>query len=234
MIVYVEKILIINILVHLIIIISTHFILNNAISKKGTFVSVIIDACFMLMNIYYPEYNENTIFFIGIIIATIPFKSQKCYAAILYHILNFMLGGVSDIITISVKYFYEVILVVAGILLVTIIYFSRNKTDNKMKITIIDDNNIHTLDAFVDTGCQIYCGLTPVLLVNEKIKLDLKYIEQIKVETISGEKLMNIYKARRVYCINNKTKVEKHCFIAFSKMDYESIVGKNVIGGLKC
>ncbi len=222
---YIEKIVVLNIFIHLLLVLAVAYLTNNKINIFKTVISVLIG----IINLYFFFlYNINIIHYIVFfIIAILPFKNIK--STLLYLVLNFILGGITGIINLSITYYYEVILI-SSILIFVLIYFL--KKDHKEIYLIIKTNKEYKFKAFYDTGCLINIGFTPVIVLSDKYDINLDYFTNIKINTIAGETLHNVYKAKNVYVVNNKKKIEKHCLIIISNIDYEVIVGKNFLGGI--
>lgn len=223
--IYIEKIVIINVLIHLLLILATRYLTNNKINKNKTIISIVIGIInlyfYFLFNLYLLHYV------IFIITSILPFKNIK--STLLYIILNFILGGVTGVVNLSISYFYEVILL-CSIIMFIFIYIL--KKDNKQINIIIKTDKEYMFKCFYDTGCLINIGLTPVVVLSDKFDINLEYFTNIKINTIAGETLHNVYKAKNVYVVDNNSKIEKHCLIIISNIDYEVIVGKNFLGGI--
>lgn len=220
--IYIEKIIILNIFIHLLMVYSTIFLTNNKVKKKNVIIGIIIGVVNMYIYFLFSVYTINYLTFI--IIPLITFKEVK--STILYIMFNVILGGITGVINISINYYYEAI-ILCSIIILVIIYILKNDNNKKYKI-IINDN---TYNCFYDTGCIVNLGLTPVIILSDKLKLNLELYSTMEVSTISGVTLHNVYKAKNVYLLSNK-KIEKHCLIIISKIDYDVIIGKNFLGGL--
>lgn len=223
--IYIEKIVIINVLIHLLLILATRYLTNNKINKNKTIISIVIG----IINLYfYFLFNLYLLHYVLFIITSIlPFNNIK--STLLYIILNFILGGVTGVVNLSISYFYEVILL-CSIIMFIFIYIL--KKDNKQINIIIKTDKEYMFKCFYDTGCLINIGLTPVIVLSDKFDINLEYFTNIKINTIAGETLHNVYKAKNVYVVDNNSKTEKHCLIIISNIDYEVIVGKNFLGGI--
>lgn len=223
--IYIEKIVIINVLIHLLLILATRYLTNNKINKNKTIISIVIG----IINLYfYFLFNLYLLHYVLFIITSIlPFNNIK--STLLYIILNFILGGVTGVVNLSISYFYEVILL-CSIIMFIFIYIL--KKDNKQINIIIKTDKEYMFKCFYDTGCLINIGLTPVIVLSDKFDINLEYFTNIKINTIAGETLHNVYKAKNVYVVDNNSKIEKHCLIIISNIDYEVIVGKNFLGGI--
>lgn len=223
--IYIEKIILLNTLIHTLLVLAVIFITNNKIKKRNFIISTLIG----ILNMYfYFLFTLDYIHYIIFLFFTIAlFRNIK--STLLYFILNFILGGVTGVVNLSISYYYEVILVCS--IIIIFIIFLLKKENNNVEIIIKTDKE-YKFNGFYDTGCLINIGLTPVIVLNEKYNINLEYFTNIKINTIAGETLHNVYKATNVYLFNNKKKVEKHCLIILSNIDYEVIVGKNFIGGI--
>lgn len=220
--IYVEKIVLLNVIIHLSIVFIVVYLTNNTINKKGLFIGSIIGVInlylYFFVNIMYIHY---ICFFL---IVLITFKDIK--STLLYLMLNFILGGISGVVNISINYYYEVI-VACTLVIFLLVYLLKNKSDS---YKIIINDNIYK--CFYDTGCIINIGLTPIIIVNENLNLDLEFFTTIEINTIAGTTIHEVYKANNIYLLNNNKKIEKYCLIIISKIDYEVIVGKNFLGGI--
>lgn len=219
--IYVEKIIIFNILIHLTLVFATRYLTNDKVRKVGLISSVLLGVINMYIFFFTPSFIN---YILIIIIALICFKSIK--STLLYIMFNLILGGITGVINLSIQYYYETILL-CSISIIIFIYFLR-KEKNEYKISI--NNKIY--NCFYDTGCIISLGLTPVIVVNANLNIELVYFSDIEINTIEGINIHKVYKAKDVYLIKNKVKIYKNCLIIKSNIDYDVIIGKNFIGGI--
>lgn len=222
--IYIEKVLVFNILIHLLLVITIIFLTNNKVLKRNILIGIILGTINLL---FYLKTQNNIPKLVFVIVPFITFYNIK--STLLYLMLNICLGGVTGVINLSFEYYYEVIFLFSIIIsLITI--FLRNNT-NKL-IVIINADKEHKFISFYDTGCIVNFGLTPIIILNEKFNIKLSYFSEITINTISGETKHKVYKAKNIYLMQNNEKIEKHCLIIKAKIDYDVIVGKNFIGGI--
>lgn len=220
--IYVEKIIIFNVVIHLLLIFITRYLTNNKINRIGLLIGVILGIINMYIYFFLNIIIVNYLLFI--IIPSVTFKSIK--STLLYIMFNLILGGITGVINLSINYYYEVIFL-CSISILLFIYILR-KEPNNYKIDI----NGKIYNCFYDTGCIVSIGLTPVIILNSKYNLQLEYFTTLEVNTIAGVTTHKVYKASSVYLLNNNKKTEKYCLIILSDIDYDVIIGKNFLGGI--
>lgn len=223
--IYIEKVIILNIIIHLILIITTNYITNNKPKISKIIISIILGTINLVYYLLYPNYYMK---YLIIIIAFITFVNIK--STLIYLMLNFILGGITGVVNLSINFYYEVIILASVVILFVIFYFKQETEEN---ITIIiKTKEEHHFKAFYDTGCLINVGLTPVIILNEKYDIKLSYFTSIEVNTIAGVAYKEVYKAEGVYIYKNNKMIEKHCLVIKSNIEYDVIIGKNFIGGI--
>ncbi len=228
MVIYIEKVIIFNILIHLLLVLITYYITNNKVNKIMLIISLLIGSVYMFVYLLFPH-NIFFSYIIIILIGYIPTKQLK--STLIYFMLNFTLGGIVGVINLSLKYYYEILLMFSILLLFIFIYI-KNKDSNQFKHIVIVSNKEYKLKAFVDTGCDINLGFTPIIIISECIDIELEYFTDLEVDTINGKKIQKVFKAKRVFLLKKNTKIEKNCLFIISKIDFDVIVGINFLGGL--
>ncbi len=226
--IYIEKIIILNIIIHLLLVVTTNFITSNKSKKKLIVISTILGSGNLFCSLFYPNTMYTYSYFIVIIISFISFFNIK--STLIYLMLNFILGGISGVVNLSINYYYEVI-IISTIVILFIIFYFKNQHCNEFKI-IIKENKEYKLNAFYDSGCLINIGLTPIIILNEKFDIDLEFFTTFNVDTIGGTTTHKVYKANNIFLIENNKKIEKQCLIIKANIAYDVIIGKNFIGGL--
>lgn len=223
--IYIEKIVVLNVLIHILLILGVRYLTNNKTSLLKTIISIIIG----IINLYFFFLCNLGIlhYFIFLIIGILPFYNIK--STLLYLMFNIILGGITGIINLSINYYYEVIFLSCFVIFILIYIL---KKDIKHINVIINTDKEYKFKCFYDTGCIINIGFTPVIVLNEKYNINLEYFTSIDINTIAGCTKHKVYKANNVYLLNKNKKIEKHCLIILSNIDYEVMIGKNFLGGI--
>lgn len=227
MIIYIEVLLFVNILIHLLTIIIIKET-NYLRFSKWFFLTIPLDILYMLLYIY--QYNIYLIkFIIPFLFIVLSFKTNlytyfKVY--IIYLIISYLLGGVSTSINISGNKGYFILLIIF-IVIAGVIYsfFKRKDIYKTYKIEFKFMEHKYVINAFFDTGCNILYKGYPVIILNSKYKFKIHSYE--KVIYTSG----NDDNEESVYLINS-LKVDNRvikCYCIFLDIDYDAIIGNNLL-----
>lgn len=227
MIIYIEVVLIVNLLINLftILIIKECFYLKI---KKTIILSFILDMIYMLLYIY--EYNINLLkFLLPVVLIFLSFRVNKYLflkSVLAYYLISYTLGGISTTLKLSGNLAYFIILIFLIILVfIFYVFFHRKDIFITYKIKYVFKDKTYHLNAFFDTGCNlIYKGL-PVVILNKKYHFNI-YSDE-KIFYISGGTQIS----EKIYRINNleilKNKID--CYCIFLDIDYDAIIGVNII-----
>ncbi len=221
--IYIEKIVIINVFIHILLVLCVVYLTNNKINIRNLIISIVIG----IINMYFYFLFNYELLSIIIVLINSLYLFRYIKSTLLYLMFNFILGGVTGIINLSITYYYEVILLCSIFILIIMFFLKKNH-----KIIKIVINDKYTLNCFYDTGCLINVGMTPVIVVSNKYDFNLELFTNIKINTVSGVSIHNVYKARNIYLLDKGKKVNKYCLIMYSNIEYDVIVGKNFIGGI--
>ncbi len=239
--VYIEKILIFNCLIHLIITYNTMLFTKVKIKKTNLILSIILDMVYMIIYIYNPLINNIYKVMFIILIAYITFISNSFISIIkslfIYYCLNFLIGGVSVILYISSNIDYYVIILLVIILLVfsyIYIYFSKaniNIDSLTYDILIVDNNNKYYLKAYLDTGNFLQGDdFKDIVFISDKYKFG-KFRQTLESKSIGVVNNINIYEVKNFYILINNKYVKKEVYVSFSKLHYDAMFGVLLLGG---
>jgi hypothetical protein len=196
---------------------------------KNTFLlTILIDLIYVLLYVYNIE-----LFFIKYLIPLVfiflSFKTNLYTffkSTIVYYILNFLLGGIVITINISGNSGYLIVFIIYLFLVFLIyLFFKRKEINITYQIEFKFRNKKVKLNAFYDTGCNLVYKGYPVIILNKKYKFDIKTYDYLNYSS-GGEVLFE-----EVYLINNLKigKSEIKCYCIFLDIDYEAIIGSNLV-----
>lgn len=238
---YIEYILISNIIIHILIIYSIALIIGIKINKLLLMISSILDSIYMILYIYFPYYLENIKYFIGIILSLIPFinkdKGNIFRGTILYYLLNISLGGEAYLLFKILKLEYYHIIILSLILFISIyfyksIYKYNIKTNHLFYDVIIKDKkNTIKLKCYLDTGNIIVSDdLLSIIFLDKKYKIGT-YKGKVLSKSVGGNNYIDIYCVDEIYIKINKKYIKRDAYLAFSELKYDGIFGIGLLGG---
>ena len=228
MVIYIELVLIVNILLHLFLIIFIHNLFYIRY-RKYMIIGLILDGMYMLLYIYNFLLYDYLKYIFPFILVILSFKTNfYTYLKItfVYFILSYVLGGMSYTINLSGNLEYVVILVVFLFILLILMFFYKSKVINAFyDLSFKYRNKSFHVNAFLDTGCNIWYKEFPVIVLNKKYQFDIYTNEFISINTgLASSKAM-------VYYID-QLKIDKtviNCYCVFLDIEYEAIIGCNVL-----
>lgn len=238
---YIEIYLFLGLFIHSVFGFIAYLFLERRVNKFNLILSNILDLIYMLLFIKYPYKIENYKFlFIGIISASlfIRFNLKDSFTGIfIYLALNFLLGGISEVLYLSsllkVYYIFIICVILLIMFLLIKIYkqFFIKKNKFYYEIKIINERKTYYLNGFLDTGNIVfYYPNIPVVFINNKDFYG-KFYDYLEVDSINGLTKVPIYKVDEFYIKINKRFIKKNIFISFTKMNIDCIFGLSIIGG---
>jgi hypothetical protein len=238
---YIEIIVFINVIIHYGLSVITGYISSIKLNKILLMVSIILDIIFVLLYIYIPYEFEAYKYIFILLIAIIPSINKgsiRClFYTLVYLMLNFTLGGITDIIYNYINNFSSIIFALIFIIMITLFVYVYKKQKLNYDSLIYDvilefDKKIVKLKGFCDTGnLLISDDLIPIVFVN-KIYIMGKFVKQINVSTINSNDLIDIYIINSFKIKLNKRYVKKDVYIAFVDTgNNEVIFGLDILGG---
>lgn len=227
MIIYIEVVIIVNLLIHLFSLFIIKELLYLKFSKLIYF-SLILDVIYILMYIYGTNFLIIKYIFPFILVLFAYKLDIFSYlkSVILYYILNYFLGGISLTLNISGNFGYLIIFgIFIFLVLIIYIFFKKRIIKINYLVSYKFKSKNYNLKAFLDTGCDIYYNGYPVIIINQKYEFNIYTDEHITY--FSGD----IKTIKKVYLIN-EIKIEKQlkrCYCIFLDIPYEAIIGTNML-----
>ena len=113
----------------------------------------------------------------------------------------------------------------AIISLILYVFFSRKEIYIEYKIKYSFRGKIYKISAFYDTGCNlVYKGL-PVIILNDKYNFNIETSDKVLFHNGIGEFYQDCFYIKNLHI--GKSEIE--CYCIFLKIDYEAIIGSNII-----
>lgn len=227
MIIYIEVVLIINVLINLFTIILIKELLYLRL-KKTMILTLFLDSIYMLLYVY--GFDISLIkYMIPFIFMFLSFKlniNSYFKSVILYYIFSFLLGGISFTINVSGNNEYILILFIYLLLFFIIyIFFKRKILSVFYEISFIFKDKNYRIKAFFDTGSSLLYKGYPVIVLNKKYHFKIHSNISYEFYTATGINIEKLY-------LINELKIEKRkikCYCLFLDISYDAIVGSNVL-----
>ena len=230
MVIYIEVLLIVNVLIHVFTILlikeTTYLKL-----KKGFYFSIVFDLLYMLLYVY--QFDLSCIkYFIPFLLVSMSFKADLITIiklTLIYYIISYVIFGLAINLKICSSYQYLLIFIIF-LIFISIIYvfFKRKQILIKYKIEYTYKNKVYKLDAFFDTGCNLlYKGL-PVIIINNKYSFNIHTDDVIYISAANSSSYEKVYIINELKFNNKRIK----CYCVFLDIDYEAIVGVNLVSCL--
>lgn len=228
MIIYIELFILINILISIITLVIIHTIMFIKYSKLF-FLGQVINVLYMFLYIYSHEISFYIKCIVPIVIVILSFKTSLYFyikSIIIYYLISFVLGGSGLLITISgnIKYFIILILILF-FLLICHLFFKRKRIEIFYMIKFKFLNKEYKLNAFFDTGCDIFYKFNPVIILNEKYKFNISPVDTIKISSGIATEEVDIFYIDKLYI--NKKIISVYCI--FLDIHYNAIIGYDVL-----
>lgn len=237
---YIEIIVLINVVIHYGLSRVSGYILGVKINKFLLFSSVILDCLYVVLYVLLPYEFEPYKYILIFLIAILPCLNKgiiRClFYALIYLMLNFTLGGITEIVYKTISNFISVVISLFIILLICILIllYKRNKVnyDRLMYDIIISFNKKNIkLKGFCDTGNFLRDDdLIPIVFVKEKYKMG-NFYKTIDVKTVNDVKKVEIYLID-VFKVKIKNRyITKDVYISFVDINYDVMFGIDILGG---
>lgn len=238
---YIEIIVLINVIIHYGLTVITGYISSIKINQILLFVSVILDIIFVLLYLYIPYQFEPYKYIFILLIAIIPSINKgsiRClFYTLIYLMLNFTLGGITDIIYSYINNFSAIILALIFIVVITLFVYVYKKQKLNYDKFIYDvilefDKKVVKLKGFCDTGNFLKNDdLIPVVFVNKIYSMG-KFVKKINISTINSNDFVEIYIINSFKIKINKKFVKKDVYIAFVDTGNNDVMfGIDILGG---
>ncbi len=224
MIIYLDILIFLNFIINYTFVKLIYLLFNEKINILRIIISSIISVLLLFSFLFdYQIYNLIKIFG-GILLVFISFKfsNKKRFIIMvcLFYILHFSFIGVLNIFNVKgCSIFVFLMLICLFIMITTKKCHIYNKKTYKVIIKL-NNNLILNLDGFLDTGNMAsYLG-KPIIFIDIKYYTNtLKINNSIKIKTVNDCRIINCYKPKDFYIIDNNQKIHKDVLIAFTKFD---------------
>lgn len=223
MVIYLDILIMLNFIINYCFIKLIYILFNEKVSKIRIIISSIVSIILLLSFLFdYIIFNVIKIFG-GLLLIFIAFKytNRKRFVIMtcLYYILQFSFIGILSIFNIKGC---SVLLFLLLICLLVLIYSKKNILYNNKTYKIIIEFNERTiiLDGFLDTGNMATYNEYPIVFIDKKyFSNDLKIFNVSTIKTVNGHQIINCYKPKEFYVIDNNKKISKDVLISFSSFD---------------
>lgn len=228
MVIYIEIYLIINIFIQ---ILTTIFIYEIAYVKLRKFIilAIIINLIYSLLYIYKPEYVLILKYVMPLIFVFLSYKTNiynYLKLSLIYYFISFSLGGMAYILNFSGNLLYFIVFIFYFFILVLYyIFFKRKRISILYKISFNFKNKKYLLNAFYDTGANLYYKNKPVLVLNSKYHFGIKSFEKLYIENGYSNSFNDLYYIDQLR-INNSL-ISAYCI--FLDIKYDALIGSNFL-----
>lgn len=237
---FIEILILVNVYIHFELCVISGYVASVKISKKLLFLSILLDVFFVILNAYFPYQFEPYKYIFIVLISIIPSVNKGGYRclffSLIYLMLNFTLGGITDLIYNVINNIWALFisLFLIGVTITFIIIYKRQKVNyDKLfyEVSIEYESKVIKLKGFCDTGNFLqYDDMIPIVLINDKYKMGSVY-KQIKLNTINFSSNVDMYKVDKfIIKINNKEKL-KDVYVVYISMKYDAMFGIEILGG---
>lgn len=239
--VYIEYVLGLNAVIHVMLVYVTGIIINSRIRRKYLIISVILDSIYMFFYMYHPTHFEIIKYGFGIVLMFVTFFKtgikNMVKASFIYYLQNFILGGISSILYMSTKLnVYGIIIIIIVNLIVTYIY--KEKTRVKVNINnlnyelmIVDHGEKYFINGYCDTGNFLLSeDMISVVFINSKFKFG-SFVKTLDSQSIGVRNNLNLFKVDEFYIKKNDVYEKKDVYIAFCDLHFDGMFGLNLLGG---
>lgn len=236
MIIYLDLLILYDILVNIIILIVINISFNDKIKILRILISSIVSALMLVLVIYYKECLTLLKMFGGLIISLISFKGFFNVNKILkfesllktgsYYLFNFSFVGLLHVFEIRKWY---LLILIFSILTFILLFISLKKYVIFIKtceysVIVKIANEYFRFKGFLDTGNKsVYNGM-PIIYINEKYSSNVSNMESVCISTVSGDSyLMGV--VPEVFVIENKNiKKAKKVFVCFACIEEDCLL----------
>lgn len=223
MIIYLDILIMLNFMVNYCFIKLIYILFNEKVNKMRILLSSIF-SIILLFSFLFDYIIFNIIKIVGgllLIFISFNYTSKKRFVIMtcLYYILQYSFIGILSIFNVKGC---SVLLFLLLICLIVLIYSKKNTlyTNKTYKIVICFNNNNIILDGFLDTGNLACCNEYPIVFIDKKYyDKNLKVFNIATIRTVSGNEVINCYKPKSFYIIDNNKKIYKDVLVSFSSFD---------------
>ena len=101
----------------------------------------------------------------------------------------------------------------------------RNKFNTTYNIKFNLINKKYNLEAFLDTGCDMFYKGKPVIVLNKKFETNIFSIDKIQINSGISEKIIDIFYIDKFYI--NKKIISVYC--VFLDISFDAIIGSDLL-----
>lgn len=237
---YIEIIVLTNLLIHTFMVFVSNFIFKQKCSYLMLGISSIIDIIYTTLYLLIPYQLEDYKYVFIILISIIPFLKKGITKALLsslvYLMMNFTLGGISEQIYLIINNFWAVFIALLSMMILFLfirIYKKINFKHNELlySIEIIDNKKILKLKGYCDTGNFLVTDNNiPVVFINKKYKIG-NYKKSINVNTVSTKRPIRLYEVESFKIEINGKYIKKDIYLAYGDISFSIMFGLDLLGG---
>lgn len=238
--VYIEKIILVDLFIHFVILYLSSYLCKKKLSKIRLIYSCILNISLIIIYIYITK-NTKLILCLSIIIALLIFLTTNIKSmlkeTIIYLSLNFLLGGIVEIIYIGSIISNWLLILIAFLFFIIIVllneFYNLRFSLNYLyyKIIIINDHKKIELDAYLDTGNFLESkDFLPIIVLSKRYKIG-KFIKEEDCFSITGEKKIKLYKVQKILISSKTGFKEVNAYLTYSNLKEDAMIGLKVIGG---
>ncbi len=237
---YIEEIVFVNLLIHIIFIYITIYLFKQRINLILFFISIIVDAIYIVLYLLIPYELEPFKYLFIFAISIIPYINKGIIKALLestiYWMLNITLGGTAGIIyrlNNNPYMLYPVILLVFSIFNVYFAYkrIHYRNTHFEYKIRIIDNDKYYHYIGYCDTGNFLLSNENiPIVFVNKKIKIG-EFVKYLDCNTVNGRGKIRLYKVDKFQIMINGIYQDRDVYLSYADISYNMMFGLALLGG---
>ena len=237
---YIEIIVLLNVLIHLILVIASSYVSEIKGSKLFILLSVILDAIYIILYVYIPYELEKYKYLMIIIISILPFISRQftktLVGMLIYLLLNLCFGGLANVLYTIINSPYVVIggiILVYLVVIITTLIIRKSKKNKELFYDILleYDGKILPVKGYYDTGNMVIVDeVIPVVFLNKKYKIG-RYYKNINITTVNHNSGIDIYIIDSFRIKVDDKYVKKRVYIAYADIRYDAIFGHKILGG---
>ncbi|MCL2521978.1 MAG: sigma-E processing peptidase SpoIIGA [Erysipelotrichales bacterium] len=241
MIVYLEYLILINVVIHYLIIKFCQKIFSKKVSHKNLFLSILLLNVNLFIYLQYPLISNYLKYIFGLLIVGTAFYPEKpktiIKIALIYFILNIVLGGFNFFLNI-----YNLNLNISLLisLIFMIIIFELDilpKIDTKLikqyfyNINFNIQGKEYQFQAFLDTGnfSKSETDNVPIVILNEKHRMLYQSDASIKLKSLGQSYKMDIYRISDFYITIGEKQLKREVYLAFGDLEFDGIFGLDLL-----
>ena len=235
MIVYVDVVFILNVLLDFILLMSVSVILTRNAKLKRIILGSIIGGVSTF--VLFISINSFLLFLLKIIlgivmvIVTFGYHNLKYTYNNMFYLLTLSFSISGGLYLLKDYGIYNYLILIIGFIFINILYIKqikkfKNNYTNYYVVKIYYQNNVYTLNGFLDTGNKLYDNYhhRPIIIVNQKLSYNLEDVLYVPYVSLNNESILKCLKVEKII-INNHT--FKNYLIGLSEKRFQ-------IDGINC